>query len=93
VDRASLQEGEAGSLKATQALAELLRAYAPGGGDNNGGEGGSEGGGGLSVPSEHLALLVEQTEWLSGSRAPRQPLARRAYLDEAWRRTLALPGS
>ena len=45
------------------------------------------------VPSEHLALLVEQTEWLSGSRAPRQPLARRAYLDEAWRRTLSLPGS
>jgi len=63
------------------------------GGGESGGEGGGEGGGGLSVPSEHLALLVEQTEWLSGSRAPRQPLARRAYLDEAWRRTLSLPGS
>mmetsp|Transcript_22350 Transcript_22350/g.71500 ORF Transcript_22350/g.71500 Transcript_22350/m.71500 type:complete len:302 (+) Transcript_22350:176-1081(+) len=80
------------------------RSGGSGGGDGGGGDGGgglggggdgggSEGGGGLSVPSEHLALLVEQTEWLSGSRAPRQPLARRAYLDEAWRRTLALPGS
>ena len=73
-------EGVRRNSNASGALRSLLDDYPLIGGQDGSGEVEA-----LEVPIEHLAIVTEQVEQLTGRKAPRQPRARREYLAAVYR--------